>query len=107
MTDTISGTHTRVVPLAELPPGTRKAVTIDGKPVLVCNANGNVRAIGNICTHADKSLERGRLGQDSITCPAHGAKFSLTTGAALALPATRSIPVYDVRVVDEWVEVRV
>jgi 3-phenylpropionate/trans-cinnamate dioxygenase ferredoxin subunit len=42
----------------------------------------------------------------AISCPVHGARFSLETGEALDLPATKPIPTYDVRVVDGWIEVR-
>lgn len=101
----MSRTHTRVLQLSELPPGTKKVVTVDGKPVLLCHANGQLHAISNICSHADKPLERGKIGNGWIACPAHGGRFKLATGEAINLPAVRSIPVYPVRVVEDWIEV--
>lgn len=101
----MSDPHTRVLPLAELPPGTKKVVTVDGKPVLLCHANGALHAISNICSHADKPLERGKIGQGWIACPAHGGRFKLATGEAINLPAVRPIAVYPVRVVEDWIEV--
>jgi 3-phenylpropionate/trans-cinnamate dioxygenase ferredoxin component len=49
----------------------------------------------------------GRVRHCTITCPVHGAKFNLETGAALNLPATKPIATYPVRVAGDWIEVRV
>jgi len=38
-----------------------------------------------------------------VTCEWHGAMFDIRTGAARSLPATRPIPVYEVRVEGEQV----
>jgi len=75
--------------------------------VLVCNAKGKLLAVSNWCSHQKKPLVNGRLRNCAITCPVHGAKFNLETGEALNLPATQPIPTYEVRVVDDWVEVKV
>jgi 3-phenylpropionate/trans-cinnamate dioxygenase ferredoxin subunit len=96
-----------VLKLSELGPGTKKPLTVGDKPVLLCNANGKLHAISNLCSHNDKPLERGRVGNGWIACPTHGARFELATGKAMCLPATKAIPVYELRVVDEWIEVAV
>lgn len=96
----------RVLKLAELPPGAKKTVDVGGSCVLLCNAAGSVHAISNICTHAEKPLERGRIGNGWIACPAHGARFELATGKALNLPATKPVATYATRIVDEWIEVQ-
>lgn len=97
----------RVLAVAELPPGTKKAVQVDGRCVLICNANAQLYAISNTCTHADKPLERGRMSASWIACPAHGARFELATGRALNPPAVKPIATYPVRVVDDWIEVSI
>lgn len=99
--------YTRVLKLSELTSGTKKAVEVDGKCVLVCNVNERLYAISNVCSHNEKPLERGRVGNGWIACPVHGARFDLATGAALNLPAKNPIATYAVQVVDEWIEVRV
>jgi 3-phenylpropionate/trans-cinnamate dioxygenase ferredoxin subunit len=99
--------YTPVFKLADLPVGGRKTVTIGGRCVLVCNAGGTLHAISNVCSHAEKPLERGRIGNGWIACPAHGARFELATGKAINLPATQPIATYDVRVVEDWIEVLV
>lgn len=101
----MSQVFTRFCPLAELPPESKKAVKIDGTWVLVCHTGGRLFAVSNICSHQTKPLVNGRMRNCAITCPVHGARFNLETGAALNLPATRPIPTYEVRVVDDWVEV--
>ncbi|MDB5972178.1 MAG: non-heme iron oxygenase ferredoxin subunit [Hydrocarboniphaga sp.] len=98
---------TRVLPASELPPNAKKPLSIEGKAILLCNVNGQLHAISNVCSHNDKPLERGRLGNGWIACPTHGARFDLATGNALCLPATKPIATYEVRVVEDWIEVLV
>jgi 3-phenylpropionate/trans-cinnamate dioxygenase ferredoxin subunit len=74
---------------------------------LVCNTKDQLFAISGICSHQSKPLFSGRVRNCKITCPVHGARFDLATGAALDLPATKPIPVYELRVVDDWIEVHV
>lgn len=91
--------------LSELPAGGKKARKIGDTPVLVCNTQKGIFAVSNVCSHQDKFLNAGRVRNCKVTCPLHGAQFSLETGAALCLPATKPIPTYEVRIVDDWIEV--
>ncbi len=97
----------RVLKLADLPAGSKKVVDVNGKCVLVCNVHSKLFAISNICSHNEKPLERGRLGNGWIACPTHGARFDLATGAALNLPAKLPVATFEVRAADEWIEVLV
>ena len=103
----VSSEFRRFCAVADLPPGAKKAVKLGDTWVLVCNVGGRLLAVSAICSHAVKPLAAGRVRNCTITCPVHGARFSLETGEALALPATKPIPVYEVRIVDDQVEVRV
>lgn len=96
---------TRFCEVAELPEGAKKAKKINGAMVLLIRAKGEIYAISNVCSHQEKFLHMGRVRNCKITCPLHGAQFDLKTGAATCLPATKPIPVYEVRVVDDWIEV--
>lgn len=98
---------TRVLHVSDLPPGEKKLVEIGGKPILICNSNDKLFAVSNICSHAEEKLECGRMSRGWISCPTHGARFDLATGRAMNPPATRPIPVYELRVVDDWIEVAV
>ncbi len=57
-------------------------------------------AIDDECTHADYSLAEGEVDLEDCTieCWKHGSLFSLTTGVAETLPATRPVAVYPVAV---------
>ncbi len=88
-----------------MPPGSRKALKLDNTWVLVINANDRLFAVSGLCSHQAKPLLNGRVRNCRITCPVHGARFDLATGEALDLPATKPIPTYEVRVVDDWIEV--
>lgn len=101
----MSSEFVRFCPVADIPPGAKKHAKIDGTWVLVCNSKDTLYAVSGICSHQEKPLFNGRVRNCKITCPVHGARFDLATGAALDLPATKPIPVYEVRVVDDWIEV--
>lgn len=101
----MSKEFTRFCEASELPEGGKKAKKINGTPVLVCHTRGQLYAVANVCSHQDKFLHTGRVRNGKITCPLHGAQFDLKTGAATCLPATKPIAVYDVRIVEDWIEV--
>jgi 3-phenylpropionate/trans-cinnamate dioxygenase ferredoxin component len=101
----VSSSFSRALKTSDLPPGTKKLVQLEGVCVLLCHANQRYYAISSICSHNQRSLEQGRVMGGSISCPFHGARFDLASGAALNLPATKPIATYEVRVVDEWIEV--
>jgi 3-phenylpropionate/trans-cinnamate dioxygenase ferredoxin subunit len=83
---------------SEIPPGTTKRVEVDGAGVLLCNCDGELYAVEDVCTHDGGALDQGELEGCIIECPRHGATFDVRTGAALTLPATVPLPTYRVRV---------
>ncbi len=80
-----------------LPVGTMKTVKVDGTSILLANVEGEMLAIGAICTHASQDLARGDLDDDTVVCPLHFSSFSLRTGEALDGPARRPEPVFRVK----------
>ncbi|MXW41587.1 MAG: non-heme iron oxygenase ferredoxin subunit [Acidimicrobiia bacterium] len=76
--------------------------------VAVIRLGDDVYALGDTCSHANFSLSEGAVDAEdgTIECWKHGSLFSLTTGEALTLPATRPVPVYRVGVTDGevWLE---
>lgn len=107
-----------VAPLAELPPGTRKIVTVSGREIGVFNVGGVFYALRNICPHRGAPLCQGRLRplmiskgvyqldrereSEILKCPWHQWEFDLKTGEALCDPSLR---VRTYRVVQEGDEV--
>jgi len=78
------------------------------RKVAIVRLGDDLYALGDTCSHADYSLAEGEVDPDerTIECWKHGSLFSLTTGEAETLPATRPVPVYDVGVDDGqiWLE---
>lgn len=89
----------------EIAPGTAKVVEAGGRRIAVCNTGEGYYAIDDLCTHDGGPLDQGRLDGREIECPRHGARFDVTTGRALCLPAVRPVRTYPVRVADGVVEI--
>ena len=79
-------------------PGGMTRVVVDGVPVLLCNVDGEIYAVEDVCTHDGGALDGGELDGCRIMCPRHGAFFDVTTGKALTLPAVSPLPVYAVTI---------
>ena len=80
-------------------PGQMTRVTADGGvPVLLCNVDGELYAVEDVCTHDGGALDGGELDGCRVMCPRHGAFFDVTTGKALTLPAVSPLPTYVVRI---------
>jgi len=73
--------------------GDAKAFDVDGRQFLAARIGDEWYSIDDTCSHADFSLSEGIVEEDEIAieCPKHGALFSLETGEALTLPATRPV----------------
>jgi 3-phenylpropionate/trans-cinnamate dioxygenase ferredoxin subunit len=97
-----------VCPLEELPPGTVLIVPIGQLlSVGVYNCGGELYALEDRCSHDDGPLCEGDFDcEDKVaTCPRHGARFDITTGRPLSLPAYLPVDTYRVRVRDDGVVV--
>ena len=97
---------------ADVAPGSALRVELEGaagtvEVAVVRTAAGDLHAVSDICSHGQVSLSDGDVLDCTIECWLHGSTFDLRTGAALALPATRPIPVYPLSVEGEHVLVDV
>lgn len=90
-----------VARLHEIAPGTTLRVTDGEDEILLCNVDGTIYAIEDVCTHDGAPLDQGELEGCRIVCPRHGANFDVRTGEALTLPAILPLPTYAVRVEDD------
>lgn len=132
----------RVCRLSEIPPGSMKGVKVRRSvavpdvaaqygpaklfvnEILVANIDGQVYAIGDVCTHLRGRLHDGTLEGTVVECANHGAKFDVTDGGIcswvthplwykLLMDATfpgflkRSVPSYPTRVEGDDVYVQV
>jgi 3-phenylpropionate/trans-cinnamate dioxygenase ferredoxin subunit len=89
----------RACALADLSPGEATRV-VAHVPVAVFNADGELFAIDDTCTHQDASLSEGWLEDCLVECPLHEACFDLRTGKPTGPPAKRPVRTYDVVVRD-------
>jgi nitrite reductase/ring-hydroxylating ferredoxin subunit len=95
---------TKVAQVAEVPEGAMKIVC-DGLAVLT-RVEGQLYAFGNACPHAGGALGEGLLKGCIVKCPWHAGRWDVRTGQALTLLDTTPIPVFDVRVDGDDIEIR-
>lgn len=95
-----------VCPLESIPPGGSRAVLAGGRDVALFRVGNAVHAIENACRHAGAALAGGRLCGRIVTCPAHGWKFDVTTGA-LAVAPSLSIGTFPVEIIEGTVRIAI
>ena len=88
----------KVAEIDEVPPGTAKAVDVEGRAVALFNIDGTYYAIDDTCTHRGGPLSKGGVEGTVVTCPWHGATFDVTTGDVLEPPASQGVTRYHVQV---------
>lgn len=86
--------------------GDSAAIEAAGQSVLICRASDGFYAVANRCSHAAMPLAGGRIRGHHLSCPVHGARFDLRTGAA-GPPAQNPIPTFPTRIQGIQVFVRV
>ena len=91
----------------DLKPGQVDVFEVEDEYIAIANVDGQFCAFADVCTHDDGPLVEGELAGRVVTCPRHGARFDVCTGAALSLPAVVPLPTFEVRVLDGEVQVRV
>ena len=69
--------------LDHLPVQGFRAVTLDGRSVLIGRANGRLFACLDRCPHAGAPLKIGKLRGDELECPRHGWIFNVLTGSSV------------------------
>jgi 3-phenylpropionate/trans-cinnamate dioxygenase ferredoxin component len=89
----------RVASESEVPPNTLKHVDIGDEKVCLANADGQIYAFRDNCSHRDFPLSAGIIhdGQ-TVECTWHGARFDMASGRATQLPAIKPIRTYEVLV---------
>tara|TARA_R110002110_G_scaffold136289_1_gene320992 strand:- start:187 stop:621 length:435 start_codon:yes stop_codon:yes gene_type:complete len=105
-----------VATLAEMPPGSRKLVTIGTREIALFNIDGEFFAVLDRCPHQKGSLCKGKLiglvesaapgeyrysrPQQIVRCPWHGWEFDLRTGQSRVDPSSIRVRPYTVEVAD-------
>lgn len=84
-----------------------KIIEVDNIPIAVFNLNGEFYAIEDNCPHQHLPLADGMVENGTITCPFHGAMFSIKTGDVLAPPACDNLRTFPTRIANGKVQVSV
>jgi NAD(P)H-dependent nitrite reductase small subunit len=72
-----------------------KSIDMDGVSIALFKVGDKIYAIDNVCPHKGGALAEGGLKECVVTCPWHGWKFDVTTGAMSSNPSikVKSYPV--------------
>ena len=100
----------------ELPPGSRRIVTVGSRSIGVFNVGGRYHALRNVCPHQGAPLCEGPLtgttlpappgtfrygrGGEILRCPWHGWEFDVTSGRSIFNPHAVRVRAYPVAVED-------
>ena len=94
-----------VAQVSDLAPGEMMQVRIGRQRIGLYNVGGEFFATDDTCSHEEASLTEGFLFDDIVECPLHGAAFCVRTGGVEAFPAVIDIDTYEVRIVDQEVQI--
>lgn len=95
-----------VLDQAALPEGRLTRARAGDVPVCLLRRDGQISAITDWCPHLGGSLADGTLEGGAVTCPWHGSRFELESGAVLRGPATMAARRFEVRLREGKVEVK-
>ena len=103
-----------VAAVEDVPPGSRKRVTVEGRAIALFNLGGEFFALGDKCPHESGSLCDGRivglaeadepgryrLSRDGefVKCPWHGWEFDIRTGQSWCDPTRTRTRAYEAHV---------
>jgi nitrite reductase/ring-hydroxylating ferredoxin subunit len=91
--------------LQEIPDGGVRALDAGGVGVILCRRGVVVTCFEDSCSHLNLGIAGGTITQDVITCPHHGFRYDLATGACLTAPIA-SLRAYEVRIAGHNVEIK-
>jgi 3-phenylpropionate/trans-cinnamate dioxygenase ferredoxin subunit len=83
-----------------------KMVVADQERLLLVNMAGTFYVLSDTCGHDWASLSRGTLEGHVVVCPRHFARYDVCTGRLLNGPLADDIPVYEVRIEEDTVYVK-
>ena len=94
-----------VAKVEEIPPGERLVVQIGRNWIVIFNVDGTLYALEDQCSHEEYPLSDGFIVGCEIECAKHGARFDLRTGKNTAPPAFMPVRAYEVRIVDDDIQI--
>jgi nitrite reductase/ring-hydroxylating ferredoxin subunit len=83
-------------------------VSVEGRPVALFRVGGELHALANRCLHIGFPIDDGVVTDVCVTCPWHGWRYDLRTGAHLTFFGSRpGLETYPVRERDGRIEVAI
>ena len=89
----------------ELPEGTGRTFTVDGRLVAVFHTAEGYRAIDDLCPHMGASLGAGHLEGTTVSCPWHAWRFDVCNGEWVDNPKMK-VSSHEVRVAGDEIQIR-
>jgi 3-phenylpropionate/trans-cinnamate dioxygenase ferredoxin subunit len=89
--------------VTELPAGQMKRFDFEQHRYLIVNADNQIYAVDDQCSHEEVSLYLGCIQDHNIKCSLHGSRFCLKTGQPLEEPANEPIGTYPVKIDDNQI----
>jgi nitrite reductase/ring-hydroxylating ferredoxin subunit len=97
----------KVATLDELGEQPVKCVEVEGQKIALFDVQGEMFALSDTCTHRGGPLSEGELEGTTVTCPWHGARFDVRSGAVLGPPAAVGVKSYRVRVTGKDIAIEI
>lgn len=95
-----------VLPEADLIDDKPMRAEHNGVPILLVRRGARIFALAETCSHFGGPLSEGSLVGESIVCPWHQSRFSLSNGQVINGPAVHPQPCLEARIRNGNVEVR-
>ena len=89
----------------EVKAGERIVVEVNDHYIAIFNVDNRYYAIEDVCTHDNGPLAEGYLEGTTIECPRHGARFDITTGKVLSMPAVKDVPRYQLQINGDEIQI--
>jgi len=93
--------HVRVGNVKDIAAGQMRVFDVEGTKISVTRVGERLYAFDDTCTHRGCSLAKGKLDGTTVTCPCHGSRFDITSGAVVRGPASRPVRSLLVQVEDQ------
>ena len=85
---TSSGHPVDAGPVAELPEGSMRRLTVGDLDLLVAHTPAGIVAVDDRCPHMSAPLSIGGLEGCVVACPLHEGRFDLCSGDVVQMPTT-------------------
>jgi 3-phenylpropionate/trans-cinnamate dioxygenase ferredoxin component len=91
-------TFEKVCKLSDIPDDGVIGLEVGQTPVALVRRGSEVFALHDVCSHAEVKLSEGEVYDETLECWLHGSCFDLRSGKSTGPPATKPVPVYQVKI---------